>query len=69
MFVQIVVIAIGAYFLILNGILGIGLNWGRSKRYSEKMGPGVTRIMYAVAGVALIVFGILSILNPELLLG
>jgi hypothetical protein len=67
MFIQILFIVIGAYFLILNGILGIGLNWGRSARYSERMGRKTTRIIYAVAGAALLAYGISSLINPDLL--
>ena len=67
MFIQILLIAIGAYFLIMNGILGRGLNWGRSKRYAEKIGTGVMRIIYMVVGAALIVYGILALINPGLL--
>lgn len=58
---------VGVYFLILNGILGIGLNWGRSRRYAEKMGRGSVRIIYAVIGAALIAYGVLSLFYPGIL--
>ncbi len=65
MFVQILLIVIGTYFLVVNGALGI--NWGRAKKYSAKMGQGPVRIIYAIIGAALIAFGILAILNPALI--
>ena len=65
MFIQILFIVIGAYFLIVNGILG--LNWGRSRRYSDRMGQKTTRIIYVVAGAALIAYGTLSLFFPGIL--
>ena len=64
---QITFIVIGAYFLVLNGILGFGKNWGRSKRFSNLVGEAPARITYAVIGAALIVYGILALSSPELL--
>lgn len=64
---QIILIVIGGYLLIVNGILGIGLNFGKAKRQSEKVGRGTVRIVYAVIGLIALAFGIITLINPSLL--
>ena len=63
MFVNIVVIIIGVYFLVFYGLLGRGLSWGRTKKYMQQLGTGLIRIIYAAVGAAFIIYGILAILK------
>ena len=62
----IILIVVGATTLILKGILNIGNNFGRSKRFIETVGQGAARIIYSVIGLGLTVLGILAYINPEI---
>ena len=65
MFLQIVFIIIGVYFLVMNAIFGN--RWGKAAKSSEKMNSVTTRIIYAIAGLILIGYGIIAITNPGIL--
>jgi len=62
----IILIVVGAAMLILKGILNIGNNFGRSKRFIEMIGQGPARIIYSVIGLGLTVLGILAYINPQI---
>ena len=64
---QIVFILIGAYLFLGNGVLGIGRNWGQTKRFVKLVGEIPARVIYSAIGIALIVYGIFAISNPDLL--
>lgn len=66
MILQISLIAIGAYLLLFNAILGIGLNWGRTKRFTALVGQVPARITYAVLGAIILAYGVLKIVDPSL---
>lgn len=67
MIAQIIFIVIGTYLLLIHGILGLGMNWGKAKRFTDKIGVGPARIIYSILGLAFLVYGILAIINPNLM--
>lgn len=62
----IILIVIGAGVLLLKGILNIGNNFGKSKRFINRVGSGPARIIYGVIGIGLAVVGIIGWMNPNM---
>lgn len=60
-----VLIAIGALFVIIKGILGKGVSVGRGKFIHDKFGPVVARIVSIVSGLLIMTLGILLFIYPE----
>ena len=60
-----VLIAIGVLIVIIKGILGKGLSFGRGKFIQDKFGPGVARIISIVSGLLIMTLGILLFIYPE----
>ena len=55
----------GLYAFIFVGVFGKGFI-GNTKRMAARIGIGPTRIITTIIGIALIGFGIASIINPEM---
>jgi len=60
-----VLLVVGLYAFIFVGVFGKGFI-GNTKRMAARIGIGPTRIITAIIGIALIGFGIASIINPEM---
>lgn len=64
MFAKLIILLGGAYLLVVNGILGVGFS-RKTRRMAEIMGEKPARIFYAVIGILLIAYAIISYLNPH----
>lgn len=64
MFAKLIILLGGAYLLVVNGIMGVGFS-RKSRRMTEFVGATPARIIYAVIGVLLIAYAIISYLNPH----
>ena len=62
----IILIVVGSLVLLFKGILNIGNNFGKSRRFVERVGQGPARIIYSVIGLGLTILGIMYYLQPEM---
>ena len=59
----VVFIIVGAFTLILKGILNIGNKTGRGQRFIGLVGEVPARIIYGVVGAALCVIGVVYLIT------
>lgn len=59
--VPIIIIIFGALMIIISGIIGVGIGWGRNKWIYNRFGPTVARVVVILMGVMMIIMGIIGI--------
>lgn len=64
-FLVILFLLAGGYCLIVIGLLGKGII-GNTKKMAERLGTGITRLIYTAVGIGLIMLGVAGIVNPGL---